>query len=351
MYLRNCWYLAGWRSDFADDEVHAVTILDQPLAIYIAAHGQAVALEDRCPHRAAPLSKGRREGDDIRCMYHGIKFGPDGQCTELPGQPVIPRSVCVRSYEVVERHGGIWVWMGDAQAADPALIPDFIGPDSEEFAITASHLEIAAEAQLLIDNLLDVSHAPYVHEATFGAGDRKTIQTQIEGEHQASVTRLPRGVHLERWHIGRQQNPYVPDMPSDDLVINQVNVPGVFTLRTRCYAPGIEQRGGTEGIPGEEAVLERSVGQVVTPVTNGRCKLFFAVGPWRRHKELAPRVFEVANEAFREDEAIIEAQQQIINALPDRPMMTLGMDGPLVRYMNIVKRLKAEEDAPQPAVA
>jgi len=344
MYLRNCWYLAGWRSDFADGQVHAVTILNEPLAVYVTGHGKAVALEDRCPHRAAPLSKGRREGDDIRCMYHGIMFGPDGACTELPGQPVIPPSVCARSYLVEERHGGVWVWMGDAALADPSLIPDFIGPDSEEFAITASHLDIAAEGQLLIDNLLDVSHAPYVHEATFGAGDRKTIQMQIEGEHQAVTTRLARGVHIERWHVGRQKNPYVPDMPSDDLVINEVNVPGVFTLRTRCYAPGVQQRCGADGIPAEDPILERSVGQVVTPVAPGRCKLFFAVGPWARRAELKQRVFDIACEAFQEDEAIIEAQQQIIDKTPDRPMMTLGMDGPLVRYMNIVRRLKKDEE-------
>jgi vanillate O-demethylase monooxygenase subunit len=335
--------MAGWSKDFGD-EVQALSILNEPLAMYRGGGGALVALEDRCPHRAAPLSKGRREGDDLRCMYHGLKFRADGACVELPGQAVIPATVCVRSYEVVEKDGCAWVWMGDAARMDLALIPEFVGPENSDWAITQGHLDIEADGQRLIDNLLDVSHAPYVHEATFGAGDIETVKKLIEGEHLAKATRLERGVHIERWHIGRKSNPYVGNMESDDLAINQVNVPGVFTLVTRCYAPGVRDRSPGEGVPDEEPTLCRFVGQIVTPTSDGQCRLYYAVGPWAKHAQLKQRVFEVASEAFHEDEEIIVAQQKIIDRDPDRPMMTLGMDGPLVRYHNIVKRLIAGEE-------
>ena len=48
--------------------------------------GESVAMEDQCPHRQAALSLGRKEGDSLRCMYHGLKFGPNRKCTEIPGQ-------------------------------------------------------------------------------------------------------------------------------------------------------------------------------------------------------------------------------------------------------------------------
>ncbi|BAK66548.1 putative iron-sulfur protein [Sphingobium sp. SYK-6] len=351
MYVRNCWYMAGWSKDFTGTDVQSVSILNEPLVMYRADNGSLVALEDRCPHRAAPLSKGRREGNDLRCMYHGIMFGPDGACTDLPGQPVIPKSVCVRSYNVIEKDGCAWVWMGEADRLDFALIPNFIGPDHPDWAITQSQLDIDAEGQLLIDNLLDVSHAPYVHEATFGVSDKKTVQTLIEGEFHAKTTKLERGVHIERWHVGRKKNPFIGDMASDDLVINEVNVPGVFTLMTRSYAPGVQDRCGSEGIPEEEPILSRFIGQIVTPVKDGQCKLFYAVGPWSKHAQLKDRVFKVAGEAFREDEDIIVAQQRIIDRNPNRPMLTLGMDGPLVRYLNIVKRLIAQEQERPPVAA
>ena len=78
-----------------------------------------VALDDRCCHRAAPLSMGRIEGDDIRCMYHGMKFAADGKCIQIPGQDIIPAKLGVRSYPVVERYNMIFIWTGDAEKADP----------------------------------------------------------------------------------------------------------------------------------------------------------------------------------------------------------------------------------------
>src|SRR6185369_2986965 len=61
-----------------------VTHIDQPVALSRTAAGEIVALEDRCCHRFAPLSMGRLEGDELRCMYHGLKFASDGRCTEIP---------------------------------------------------------------------------------------------------------------------------------------------------------------------------------------------------------------------------------------------------------------------------
>lgn len=346
MYLRNCFYMAGWATDFGADAISQVSILGEPIVIYRTQDGGVAALEDRCCHRAAPLSKGRREGNDLRCMYHGIKFGPDGSCTELPGQDVIPKAVCVRSYPVAQKHGAIWVWMGDADQADQSLIPNFfIGPDNEDWAISTSHLDIAAEGQLLVDNLLDVSHAPYVHEATFAGGNQGNVAIMIRAEQEATVSRLDRGVHLERWLPGRVNNPFLGGITTDDYVINEVNVPGVFSLRTRRFAQGTYDRVGETRLPDETPLLITAVGQVITPVAKGRCKLFYAAGPWQPNAELKDRFFKTVTTAFKEDEDIIEAQQQIIDASPDQPMMPLNMDGPLTRYENIVRKLAREEQA------
>ena len=78
MWVRNTWYVAAWSHEVAGDQVLARTIMNEPLVLYRAGSGSVVAMEDRCCHRLAPLSLGRREGDDLRCMYHGMKFGPDG---------------------------------------------------------------------------------------------------------------------------------------------------------------------------------------------------------------------------------------------------------------------------------
>jgi phenylpropionate dioxygenase-like ring-hydroxylating dioxygenase large terminal subunit len=80
MFLRNCWYAAGWSKDFAVEQLYAVTILNEPIVIYRKEDGAPAALQDRCCHRLAPLSMGRLEGENLRCMYHGLKFAPSGRC-------------------------------------------------------------------------------------------------------------------------------------------------------------------------------------------------------------------------------------------------------------------------------
>ena len=94
MWIRNAWYVAAWSHEIAGDGLLARTIMNEPLVLYRTSNGSVVAMEDRCCHRLAPLSLGRREGDDLRCMYHGLKFGPDGRCNEIPGQTTIPDQGC-----------------------------------------------------------------------------------------------------------------------------------------------------------------------------------------------------------------------------------------------------------------
>jgi nitrite reductase/ring-hydroxylating ferredoxin subunit len=65
-------------------------------------------IEDRCPHHRAALSPRRKEGDALRCMYHGMKFAPDGKCIEIPRQTRINESACAHFHPVVERNNCIW---------------------------------------------------------------------------------------------------------------------------------------------------------------------------------------------------------------------------------------------------
>ena len=122
-FVRNAWYVAGWSTDFGDELV-PLTLLAQNLVAYRTSDGQIAVLEDRCPHRLLPLSKGKRIGDTIQCGYHGMTFGADGACVRVPGQSNLPKSAYVDSYPVLERYGIVFIWMGDADKADPALAFD-----------------------------------------------------------------------------------------------------------------------------------------------------------------------------------------------------------------------------------
>ena len=97
MYVKNCWYVIAWDHEVPTEQpngkIFTRTVLGEPIVVYrtaSAAGAKLVALADRCCHRGAPLSKGRLEGDNLRCGYHGLLFNPAGQCIEVPGMDSAP---------------------------------------------------------------------------------------------------------------------------------------------------------------------------------------------------------------------------------------------------------------------
>ena len=146
-FIKNCWYAAAWSSEIVN-EIHATTIICEPLIVYRQPDGGVVVMEDRCCHRFAPLSKGRLEdGRNVRCMYHGMVFNSDGACIEIPCQDKIPASAKIRTYPAVERGGWVWVWMGEADKADPDLVPPVVDLDDPDFILKTASLEYEADYQ------------------------------------------------------------------------------------------------------------------------------------------------------------------------------------------------------------
>lgn len=342
MFLRNAWYMAGWSTDFTADKPVAVKMLKEPIVVYRTADGGIAALEDRCCHRLAPLSVGVVEGDDIRCMYHGIKFAPDGRCTEIPGQDRISPAVRVKSYPVQERHACVWVWMGDAKNADEALIPKIHGSDDPFWALGCSTLDIAANAELICDNLLDLSHAPFVHAGTFAGADPESIKLMLAGEAKRELVELSHGVRAERWQLGRTSHIYLGDVATDEHVVSDFVTPGVFTLTITTYTPGVLERAKENGGQLEEPFFMRTTNQMITPIDERSSKFFFNFGPWAKSAELKEHAFSIAAKAFLEDKAIIEAQQEMIDQSPDSKMIMLAMDQPVVHYNKIRDRIRVE---------
>ena len=179
-YLRNAWYCVAWSDELGDGGVLGRTVLKEPVVVYREANGNVSALEDRCPHRFAPLSMGKvLHGDHLQCPYHGLEFDRTGACVLNPhGDKRIPSRAKVKSYPAVEKHKAIWVWMGD-KAADESAVPDFSVMDNvpELHTTKRDSIMIKANVELIIDNLLDLSHTSFLHEGLLGNAD--TVESEI----------------------------------------------------------------------------------------------------------------------------------------------------------------------------
>jgi phenylpropionate dioxygenase-like ring-hydroxylating dioxygenase large terminal subunit len=340
-YVRSAWYVAAWSQEVNGPKPFAATILGERLVLYRTEAGRVVALEDRCVHRLAPLSLGRREGDALRCMYHGLLFDAQGRTVEIPGQDTIPSQARVRAYPVAERHGWIWVWMGDAERADDSLIPSFVGLGHPDYLLGHGHLDYTAEARLISDNLLDFSHISFVHAQSFDLGSQFA-------DIRAKITLLERGIRYERWMENFTKNAASQDdTPADSYMSYDYLLPGILLLRVASFAPGTAQR-VKYGAPPDIAEAVRDVlvsNQAVTPTGDRTTRYFFSHGIHRRFGNEAVRdaMLDVVKKAFGEDKVMIEAQQRVIDGTPEPKVMATAQDRAVVSFNRLVERLVLAE--------
>jgi phenylpropionate dioxygenase-like ring-hydroxylating dioxygenase large terminal subunit len=341
-YPRNAWYVACWVHDLNPDRPTALTILNELLVLW-RSDGQLIALEDRCAHRAAPLSLGRCEGASLRCMYHGYLFDSLGKAISIPGQTIIPPNARVRAFPVVERHSWVWIWMGDPARADEALIPPAVGLDDPDWILGSGQMDYDAEACLINANLLDFSHLSFVHPASFGSGaefaDDLPTWEVIEREMR----------HI-RW---------IPDMtspPGDRQLPDKVDfyleydflVPGILLMWTGHFVAGTAA-GCRFGIPDYAAAIHgvaRSC-QAVTPIEPGKARYFFSVGPHREYgdEERRDRDLAIALMAFGEDKVMIEAQQRVLNRKPDHIVIPTAHDRAITMFNRLMDKIASEDSA------
>jgi phenylpropionate dioxygenase-like ring-hydroxylating dioxygenase large terminal subunit len=336
-FLENCWYVASW-SDELIREPLARTILDRPVVLYRRADGTPVALEDRCCHRALPLSLGTIEGDDVRCGYHGLKFDPTGVCVEVPGQSTIPPGAKVPSYPVAEKWNAVWIWMGSAEGADVSSIPDVFWLDDPGWTPAPGHLRIEANFQLLIDNLLDLTHVSYLHRSTL-AGDAVEAVTPV------TTRRDGDRVTVGRWILDVAAPPLYSKAsgitgPVDRWQWITWEAPANVYFDIGCARAGT---GAPDGDRGHGVSMWST--HLITPETETSTHYFFSFT--RDFKlgdaEVTRILSEGSRTAFNEDLAVLEIQQRAQDVSPNAPRIDIKIDtGPLQARRTLAKLIKDE---------
>jgi phenylpropionate dioxygenase-like ring-hydroxylating dioxygenase large terminal subunit len=170
-YPHNCWWVAAFSNEVTRDLLGR-WLLNTPVLLYRKEDGAAVALENRCPHRGAPLALGCLKGDAVQCGYHGFRFAPDGVCVDVPSMKSPPASASVRAFPVIEKPPFIWIYLGDPERIDAVPpSPTLDWTSDAAFARIHGRMDIAANYMLLKENVLDLTHFGYVHAKSFKITD------------------------------------------------------------------------------------------------------------------------------------------------------------------------------------
>jgi phenylpropionate dioxygenase-like ring-hydroxylating dioxygenase large terminal subunit len=335
-YLRNCWYVAGW-ADQLGESPQARTFLDEPVALFRDGDGVARAIAGRCPHRFAPLGHGQVVDGALQCPYHGLRFDGAGTCVFNPHESgVVPRA-SVPVYPLAERHALLWIWMGEAERADEALIPDFAWLADPRWEPVRGTALAEGHYELYSDNILDLAHANFVHPAL--AANAWTIGKRRFRQEGDTV-----------WSEYSRPNDYLSEAMA--YVLSREGEKVDFWCGVRWDAPAtlfLDFRAGDIGTPVEAMTALPSL-HAFTPETADTTHYVWAVA----------RDYALGNEEFsaglrasleaafeHEDMPIIRDVHRLMAGRDFwglNPIILTG-DGGGVRARRVLARLIAEEEA------
>ncbi|MEO1193456.1 MAG: aromatic ring-hydroxylating dioxygenase subunit alpha [Pseudomonadota bacterium] len=339
MFLRNAWYVAAWSSEITQD-LRQIRVLGEKICIYRTQSGALVALEDACPHRKLPLSKGRLRGEHVECGYHGLTFDCSGACVAAPGSERIPTAAKVHAYPVHERYELVWIWMGDPAAADPAEIFEIEHYDDPAWGINrGAALEIKCNYLYVTDNLLDPSHVAWVHETSFAQDATKDTPL--------SITKKDDGIVVHRWMMDVEVAPFYKkviafDGNCDRLQHYEVRYPSHAIIKAVFTPAGT---GGPEGPLHEETFFMDSY-NFMTPTSEKETRYY-----WFQLRNVRPDDAALSammsagvKNAFEEDKAILE-EVQIGMDQKVTANINLGIDGGQLRFRRQLEAMIAAEQA------
>ena len=334
MFILDAWYVAAWSTEITREPARKV-VCSIPVVLYRTEAGSPVALVDRCAHRGFPLSAGTVVGDAIRCGYHGFTYDPTGACTRIPAQERIAAGVRVQSFPIHEKDGWAWVWLGDRGKADYAKIPDTHWMTDSSWATVTHTVAIACRADLVHDNLLDLTHETFLHTST--VGDEYIV------DHPVTVGVDGNVVSVDR---------LMPSVQAPPLYARTMSTEGLFD-RFHCtefHAPGFHvlHSGITpEGRPREEGYLIKVLNGI-TPVDSSNCVYYyafcrnFAVDEGWATEELRQGLATVLDE----DKNALELQEIGLQSRPSTERDSLiAQDTGIARARRVMEGLLSAEKA------
>ncbi|OXC76762.1 Vanillate O-demethylase oxygenase subunit [Caballeronia sordidicola] len=295
-----------------------------------------------CPHRLMPLSAGVRVGDELQCGYHGMRFAISGACTLAPGQTHIPPTACVRSFPLVERHGLLWIWMGNRERADVDLIPDIHWNDHPEWTPSRGYHHVKADFRLTVDNLMDLGHESWVHLRTIGQDEEECIPN-----YPLKVNVLGEGLIR-----ALRQMPNIEPPPFFAMVLDhygRINrwqtavslAPSICMTDFGVYPVGTSP----------DDAYRSHVLHLLTPETESTTHYFWSVARNRRLEDddLTQEIGKAITQTFDEDAVVLEIQQtQLEKYGGSVPRVAMKVDEAPIRARRLLEALvKRENEDPE----
>lgn len=330
--VRNHWYVAAASEEVTRRPIRR-TILEQDIVLYRGEDGKPIALQNRCAHRSYPLHLGELNGDRIVCGYHGFEYDPDGRCAHVPALGAGQPRTQVQSYPVEEIGPFLWIWTGDPQNVDHGKLVKQPWLTERGWRYVQGYMPMAASYLGLHENLMDLSHFPFLH--TFAKGHTDLARRR------ADIEVLPDRVLAQL---------VMPDFPVSPAAQKVMQFRAPVTEDSRCLGqiPGMNWN-EVKWIDSSEPpkTMTRYIVHCMTPETRTSTHYYWVISRdgGLDSQEMDDEILQVANGAFDEDRVALEAIETLV-ARDHRPgfrEMSIVSDAGGIQVLRLIARWAAEE--------
>src|ERR1700734_4198089 len=177
-----------------------VKLLSERLVAFRESEGRYGMIDEFCAHRGVSLWFGRNEEAGLRCPYHGWKYDVNGQCVEVPSEPIesgFCKKVKLTSYPLVKIGDVLWTYMGPPDKKPPLPQWEFaLVPPEQSF--TSKRLQDSNWLQAM-EGGIDSSHVSFLHRGDLGSdplfkGAKGNQYNLADMQPHFEVVEQPRGV-------------------------------------------------------------------------------------------------------------------------------------------------------------
>jgi phenylpropionate dioxygenase-like ring-hydroxylating dioxygenase large terminal subunit len=325
--VKRAWYVACASRELRDRPL-ARAILGTPMVLFRGPDGKAATLLDRCAHRNAPLSLGRRVNGYLECAYHGWQYDSGGTCVKVPGlvgeAPKTTRAVA--RFATREQDGFVWVYATPDE--DPTTAPYRLPTPGRGYTEARRVVEVESTLHAALENALDVPHTAFLHQGLFrGAGRTNRIRVR--------VTRTATAVEAE--YLGE---------PRPEGLAGKILSPsgGIVTHFDRFILPSVAQVEYRLGAENHFLITT-----VCTPVEDFRTRLHASILFRTRFPGWLVRMLiqPVALRIFRQDAEMLKRQANTVRRFGGERFTSTDVDVLSLQIRHLLKL--AEKDGALPA--